>query len=260
MFLLAILLLIAALGCAYASSSVAYQKKKVAGVWINVVTIDLNDPHVSITPAISKYGIGSCESFRSLLRRTRPAAAINGTFFDTRTLVPTGDIVIDGQLLHKGYLGVAIAIRNGNEVRFIPSRHPDMYQWTDHDAVLVGGPTLITEGKTVVVPRAEGFRSGVHFTKRLRAAVGLTYSNKLLMVTTRRPVLLSTLARVMRTLHCHEAAVLDGGSSIGLYCKGKLVKNPKVGMTNCLLVYDDLEAYNRRRSCFYPGEQAQQDG
>ena len=256
----AVLLTFAFVRPALAASSVEFARTWVAGVWINLVTVDLNSPGVSVTPAVARCGIGTCESFRSMMRRTRPSAAINGTFFDTRTLKPTGDIVIDRQLLCKGDQGVAIAITNGREVRFIPSRHPDRYRWSEHDSVLVAGPTLVTQGRTIVAPWDEGFRSGVHFAKRIRAAVGLTYANKLVLVTTLRPVYLGRLARVMRSLGCFEAAALDGGGSAGLYCKGKLVRNPTRGMTNCLLIYDDPRAYIKRRSCLHPGGRSAEEG
>lgn len=235
-----------------AATSVAYSKLKVAGTWVNVVTADLNAEGVRVTPAIARWGIGTCESFRSILRRTRPAAAINGTFFDTRTLCPTGDIVIDGQLLHRGGVGTALAIDYNNRLTFLPSRRSDLYTWSDYDHVLVAGPALIMRGRTVVQPRDEGFKSRVHYSKRQRAAVGLTSGNKLLFVTTRSGVYLSRLAKVMRGLKCVDAAVLDGGSSTGLYWKGKLLVNPRRGMTNCLLVYDDISSYERHRNCFYP--------
>jgi len=238
--------------CVNAATSVAYIKGRVGGVWVNVVTVDLNDCDVRITPAIARWGIGTSESFRSMMRRTRPAAAINGTFFCTRSLKPTGDIVIDGQLLWKGYLGTAVTIDAFNQVRFIPTRKRDMYKWCNFNDVLAAGPTLIMRGKTIVTPRLEGFRSSVHFTKRVRSAVGLTYENKLLFVTTRQHIYLRTLAKVMKRLRCNDAAVLDGGSSTGLYWKGKMIINPSRGMTNCLLVYDDVSDYEQHRSCLYP--------
>lgn len=234
-----------------AARPVAYSKVKVRGVWMNVVTADLGDPRITVTPAVSKRGIGTCESFRCMIRRTRPAAAINGTFFDVRTLKPTGDIVIDRQLVCKGDLGCAIAM-TANTVSFLPSRRPDLYHWYNYDSVLAGGPTLIQNGKIVVVPRQEGFRSGVHFSRRKRAAVALTKANKLLLVTTTRPEYLSRLARAMVAMGCIEAAVMDGGSSVGLYCKGKLVVNPGRGMTNCLLIYDDRSQYENRRALLLP--------
>jgi exopolysaccharide biosynthesis protein len=253
--LVATIVLLAAPSAAPAGTSVAFQRLWIAGVRVNVITADLNNPNVSVTPAVARRGIGSCESFRSMMRRTRPAAAVNGTFFDTVTLKPTGDIVIDGRLLCKGDLGVAIGITANNVVRFIPSRHPDMYRWYEHDSVIVAGPTLVTQGKAIVVPRDEGFRSSVHFRPRVRAAVGLTSANKLILATTTRGVYLSRLARVMRALRCREAAALDGGSSAGLYFKGKLIMNPTRGMTNCLLVYDDPADYELRRAGLCPGGQ-----
>lgn len=239
-----------------ASREVALTKATVAGVPVNVVTTNLNSPNVFVTPALSRWGVGTCESFRSMLRRTKPAAAINGTFFCTRTLRPTGDIVIGGQLLWKGYLGTAIAVDYNGKVRFIPTRGDEGYKWYDYASVLAAGPTLVLHGKTVVMPKSQGFRSGVHFTRRARAAIGLTYHNKLVFVTTGKHIYYSDLARVMKRLGCQEAAVLDGGSSVGLYWKGKLIVNPGRGMTNCLLVYEDSASYEQHKDLCYPARRA----
>lgn len=248
---LAIILLIAAALPSFGATPVAYSKVKQAGVHMRVVTVDLNAPTITVTPAIARNGIGTSESFRCLVRRTRPTAAINGTFFDVRTLRPTGDIVIDRQLVCKGVVGCAIAV-TGKAISFLPSRRRDLYSWSAHDSVLAVGPTLICGGKLVVVPKQEGFRSGVHYSKRLRAAVGITKANKLLLVTTTHKVYLGSLARAMRSMGCLDAATLDGGSSVGLYCKGKLLVNPSRGMTNCLLVYDNASDYENRRASLLP--------
>ena len=250
--LFSVLLVFSLSMAASSATSVAYTKAKVSGVSLNIVTIDLNDSNVRVTPAIAKYGIGTAESFRSMMRRTRPAAAINGTFFCTKSLKPTGDIVVDGQLLWKGYLGNAVAIDGNNNVKFLPSRHSDLYKWSDFDRVMAAGPTLILRGKTIVMPRAEGFKSNVHFSKRGRSAVGLTYSNKLVFVTTRQRIYLRQLAYAMKRLKCVDAAALDGGSSSGLYWKGKLIMNPGRGMTSCLLVYDNPSSFEQSRNCLYP--------
>lgn len=234
-----------------ARSNVSYQKMKIGSVWMNVITANLNSPFVRVTPAVARWGIGHCESFRSLLRRTRPAAAIDGTFFCTRTLRPTGDIVIDGQLIYRGYLGMALTVGDYNDIRFVDSQD---YRWSDYKSVLAAGPSLLIDGKVAVYPRDQGFRSGVHFSRRVRAAVGITRANKLVLVTTLRSAYLSQLARAMRSIGCVDAAGLDGGSSTGLYCKGRLISNPSRGMTNCLLIYDDLASYQQHRDSFYPVE------
>lgn len=240
-----------------AASNVAYTKTTIANIPVNVVTANLNSPDVLVTPALARYGVGSSETFRSMMRRTRPAAAINGTFFCTRTFRPTGDIVIDGQLLWKGCLGTAIGVDYTGSVRFVPSGDRDNYRWSDFDRVLAAGPTLVLGGKTLVNPASQGFKSGVHYTPRARSAVGLTYYNKLVLVTTGKNIYYSDLARVMKNLNCVDAAVLDGGSSIGLYCQGKLIANPGRAMTNCLLVYDNRDSYEKHRNAFYPAHRPQ---
>lgn len=259
MRLLSICLWIIALACSLSAASgagsVGYFTGKIAGAWVNVVTTDLNNANIKVTPAVARRGIGHAESFRSMMRRTRPAAAINGTFFDTRTLLPTGDIAIDGILLHRGCLGTAVGIDMNNQIVFMPSRRRDLYRWSNFNSVVVAGPTLLFRGRTIVQPWQEGFRSGVHYTPHIRSAIGLTYSNKLVFVTTRRPVYLSRLAMVMKKLKCIDAAVLDGGSSSGMYWQGKLIKNPSRGMTNCLLVYDNPVSYDNHKKSFYPGYQ-----
>ncbi len=243
-----VLLSLGQLACE-ARTNVSYQKLKIGSVWMNVITANLNSPSVRVTPAVARYGIGHCESFRSLLRRTRPAAAIDGTFFCTRTLRPTGDIVIDGQLVYRGYLGMAVTIDDYDNIRFVES---GAYRWSDYKSVLAAGPSLLIGGKVAVYPKDQGFRSGVHFSRRVRAAVGITRQNKLLLVTTTRSAYLSQLARAMRSIGCVDAAGLDGGSSTGLYCKGRLISNPSRGMTNCLLVYDDLTSYDRHHDSLCP--------
>lgn len=234
-----------------AAKNVTYQKMKVGRTWLHVVTANLNSPSVRVTPAVARHGIGTSETFRSMLRRTRPAAAIDGTFFCTRSLKPTGDIVIDGQMIYRGYLGTAIGFGPGNAVNFTDCGN---YRWTDYESVLAAGPSLLLNGKMAVYPWDQGFRSGVHFSPRIRAAVGLTSSNKLVLLTTLRGAYLSDLARVMMKLGCVQAAVLDGGSSTGLYWQGKLISNPRRPMTNCLLIYDNLDSFEQHRDAFYPAQ------
>jgi hypothetical protein len=251
-FVIACVLLSVVGTCAPSLASVGYRKCKVGNSWVNVVTADLNSPDVVVTPALSRSGIGSHESFASMMRRLQPSAAIDGTFFCTKSLKPTGDIVIDKQLVWRGCLGTAIGIRNGRELSFLPSRNDLEYRWHEFDQVMVAGPSLILGGKTVVNPKSEGFRSSVHFSRKTRAAIGRTWSNKLIFVTTKRGLLLSELAVVMKRLGCADAAVLDGGSSIGLYCQGAFIAKPGRSMTNCLLVYSRRSSYETHKNELLP--------
>lgn len=250
--ILALVSLVLCILPANASQSVRYEKVKVAGIWLKIVTVDLNCADVNLTPAVAKRGIGHAESFRSLLRRTRPAAAIDGTFFCTKTLKPTGDIIIDGRTIWKGYLGTALTVDSAGNVRMIPTRSNDQYKPAEYQNVLAAGPALILGGKTIVTPGAEGFRSSVHTTQKIRSAIGITYHNKLILAVSCKQVHLRRLAWALKALKCKDAACLDGGSSSGLYCKGKLIANPKRSMTNCLLVYDNPSQYARVHSSLSP--------
>lgn len=247
--LIFVLVFLSSLQSCFAASNVSYRKAKVAGVWVHIITANLNSPDVRVTPLIAKNGIGTTESFRSMLRRTRPAAAIDGTFFCTRTFKPTGDIVIDGQLIHGGYLGTAVAFGESNSVTFVNSQK---YNWSDYQSVLSAGPSLLSGGKWAVYPRDQGFRSSVHFSPRIRTGIGVTRANKLVLVTTTRKTYLSQLAKAMQALGCVDAAGLDGGSSTGLYYAGKLISNPSRSITNCLLIYDNPASFEQHRSALYP--------
>ncbi|MDH7569357.1 MAG: hypothetical protein QHJ73_07200, partial [Armatimonadota bacterium] len=124
-------------------SSVAFQWKRVLGVPVNVVTVNLNDPEVRVAAAISRGGIGTAEHFVSLINRAHPAAAITGSFFDTRSLRPVGDIVVDGETLAKGGIGTGVAFTATNEVDFVPLRHARGVDWAPYSTVICAGPWLV---------------------------------------------------------------------------------------------------------------------
>ena len=52
-----------------------------AGVRASVITVNLNDDSVKVSVALPRHGVGSRETFRSLLHRVRPGAAVTGTYF-----------------------------------------------------------------------------------------------------------------------------------------------------------------------------------
>src|SRR5438105_2067822 len=103
------LALVAAAPCRAAAGGGSSRRAKVWGTPAHVVTVNLNDPTVTVSVALARNPAG-CEAFRSVLHRTRPAAALTGTFFSTRSFWPVGDIVVDGQWLNQGLVGTAVAI------------------------------------------------------------------------------------------------------------------------------------------------------
>jgi hypothetical protein len=208
-----------------------------------VVTVNLNDPSVRVSVALARGQVGRMESFRGILRRTRPAAALTGTFFSPRSGWPTGDIVIDGQWVATGRIGTAVAITPENEVRFVRLRRGQRRDWDEYATVLGGGPRLLTSGRITLAPRAEGFRDRSLYARRPRTAVGVTRHGKLLLVSVRRPIYLRRLARVMRVLGARDAVSMDGGSSTAMFYRGRLVTRPSRRLANLIVAYDNSNAY-----------------
>lgn len=232
--------------------SIAYEKRWVAGVSAHVVTVDLNDSDIRISPELTRYGIGRSESWSSMISRARPTAAITGTFFDTRSFYPTGDIFVDGNLACRGRVGTAVCLGRDNKVSFIPLKRGQCRDWVEFQHVLVAGPLLIADGHLSVYPKDQGFKDPRLFARRPRTAVGLTSHNKLIFVATTRPMYLSRLAKAMRALGAVQAAALDGGSSTALYYRGKSLAAPNRRLTNLLVAYDSSAGYEQVRSLLAP--------
>jgi uncharacterized protein YigE (DUF2233 family) len=115
------------------------------------------------------------------------------------------------------------------------------------------GPRLLQNGRSVLWPAGEGFRDPGLFVRKRRAAVGITASGKVLLVATNRPILLRTLAEHVRRLGAVDAMALDGGSSAGLYHRGKSWVVPSRRLTNLLVVYDSAASYRRAQPRLTPG-------
>jgi len=235
--LIAILLLRASILLG-AGDNVSYSKRWVQGVPVHVVTANLNSPDVKVSPAIARHGIGTSEGFGSMLSRLQPTAAITGTYFCVRSLLPVGDIVVDGKLVNFGSVGTGLCLTAGNRVEFKLIKDARMTNWAGYSSVVCAGPRLVNHGAAYVSPRSEGFRDGTLYREARRSAIGVTASNKLLLVTVNRPIYLSKLARIMRDLGAVDAISLDGGSSTALYCKGRILSHAGRRLTNLIVVYE----------------------
>jgi exopolysaccharide biosynthesis protein len=236
---------------ALAASSIVYEKVNAVGTVAHVVTVDLHNPDVRVSVALASGGRGKAETFKSMIKRTRPRAALTGTFFDTKTLIPTGDIAVFGTLVSPGCIGSALCIDSDNKPSVVSLKTGRMCKWTGYETVLCAGPTLVSGGKSALALRHEGFRNSLHSPSR-RTAVGLTKSGKLLMVAINRRASLYTLARLMVKLNATDALCLDGGSSTAFYHNGSFVAVPGRTLTNCLVVYAKSEDYHNAKTALAP--------
>jgi len=234
-----------------ASPSVVAAYRKVLGVPVRMIVADLSNPEVRVG-VVTAQRIGRAESIWELLARARPTAAVTGTYFGTRSKLPIGDIVIEGERVHFGGLGTALCITYDNQVRFVrPPRHRQV-SWSAYRLVLGAGPRLLQGGQLALYPPGEGFRDPRVYAAVPRTAVGVTRQNKLLMVVVTRPVRLRTLAKVMEQLGATDAIALDGGSSVSFYYRRRLSVVPKRKLTNLLVVYERSAEYEQVLSRLKP--------
>lgn len=233
------------------SGGVYYRKGFVLGVGVNVIEANLSDPEVRVGAMVSRGGIGTAESFGAMVRHAQPTAAITGTFFGIKNRIPTGDLVINGKPLFRGFIGTAVAITEGNIVSFIPTRYKDTsIDWSPFDTVIRGGPRLVWNGRVAMTAYSDGFRALPIKARRTRTAVGLTRDNRLQFVAVREGITLWELAKVMRAIGAYHAVALDGGTSTAMYYAGNYIANPGRTLTNVMMIYHRKAQFEAMRDRF----------
>lgn len=231
---------------------VRLEQRKLAGVWANVIVVNLNDARVSLTPVMAEPG--DHRTFMSLLKwgyrpgapteKCKLVAAINGTFFDPPSATVICNMVARGQLLSEGRVGNTLAIDKANqaELKMTAGHAGRNLDWASTHFAVSAGPTLLVRGEVALHPYLEGFSDPGLFRQARRSAVGVTAQNKLVLVSVNSHVSLLRLAWMMQDLGCVSALNLDGGSSTGLYYKGRMLSKPKRLLTNLIAVHVRLEA------------------
>lgn len=199
---------------------------------VKVVSIDLAEKGLTIRP---EQAVGKHEMFDAMMKRLKPYAAIDGTYYD-ENFKPLGDILINGKLVNRGAQRNAIAITRSGKIEFIQRRN-GKFDWSGYWTGLAAGPRLIHKGKIALDPVADGFSKKSLTIKAWRSGVGKTKDGKLLLVTAKEFITLRQFADVMLDLGAVEAMNLDGGGACGLYHKGDYLASPTLRMTNVLAIY-----------------------
>ncbi|HEX2951080.1 MAG TPA: phosphodiester glycosidase family protein [Armatimonadota bacterium] len=222
--------------CKVNAQSVTYQVRAVHSTRVHVVYVDLKDSSLFVTPAIAYNRLGRRQSFSSFQSVYRPLAQITGVYFGFADSLPVGDIVINGHAYYDGAVGSALAITHGNYATIIDVPYHQRRTWSGYQSVLQGGIRLVRNGRRSLSPHSQGFHDPGLFQRAPRTAVGITSSNKLLLVASSRGQTLSELADVMRSLGCRDAMSLDGGGSTGLAYRGRVIIAPGRSLSNVLMV------------------------
>lgn len=190
---------------------------------------------VEIRPVLASDHGAKSESFRKVVERARPVAAINGTFYSPE-LIPLGDVVIDGKVMYRGGYPNAIAMRKNGRIEMI-RRTGKRFDWSGYKAALASGPRLVHRGLIDLNPTADGFSKKSLVIVAPRSGIGLTRSGELLMVVQDDAVTLAEFAQTMLEAGAVEAMNLDGGPACGLYHDGKMIVDAPLPMTNVLCVF-----------------------
>ena len=228
------------------SPAVGYYKAVAAGIPLHVVQVDLSRKDVHLGIVTASRGIGHWEGWSAMIDRSRPAAAITGTYFDTRSGLPTGSLGFLGQMLHRGPIGTAFLFDRIAGPSIQAAKPDRLFDFGAAETYVRAGPRLISNGRTTLYPKAEGFRDPAVYRRNPRTAIGYTRSGKLIFAATSKPVLLREMAAALKGIGAVEAMCLDGGSSSALFFRGKSFVVPRRSLTNILVVYDEEARFQER--------------
>jgi exopolysaccharide biosynthesis protein len=170
------------------------------------------------------------------------AALINGTFFSIRTAETMGTLVSEGRVLqHRDWddRGTALTIGPTGKASISTLRLEGRPNHRQARFSITSGPRLVRGGKVWLQARREGFRDPNLFGRHPRMALGLDRKGEVLIVACfPSPMTLRQTAEAMRALGARDALNLDGGPSVGMAYRGKVVAAPRWGLTNALVLYD----------------------
>ncbi len=256
-FLLTMVLMSALLVCTSAfgdtPASVTQRSINVQGVLLHTITVDLSDPAVSVDVGLASGGISRNQSFSSIVNRDNCVAAITGTYFDTRTLIPVGTIVKDGKRVVTSAIGSVFLLRKSenyvyafNGDTLMLKRHMQATIETGTKGIaanldgavcaLRGGPLLLKSGQIVLDYNREGFRDPGLFGARTRMIVAKDSANRLMLISVQTPVTFEKSARIMQKIGCIDAICMDGGTSSAMYFNGRYIRYPGRALTNVIEV------------------------
>jgi len=110
-----------------------------------------------------------------------------------------------------------------------------VHPWDSVDSILTGSPQLVKHGKVYNTYYQENLQRSL-INPATRTAVGITHTNKLLMLTVTGKITLTKLAQIMKRLGAIDALALDGGGSTSMYLDGKRLVSYHRPVTNALIV------------------------
>ncbi len=220
-------------------NSVTLEAKTVLGFHVKIVRVNLENPNIRVKAILPKHNKGA--NFDAMVAGSKAVAMINGGYFNTATFAPAGDLVINGRYVARGKLRTALGITPDNRaylwVKPESLSRASRLDWSGFETLISSGPYILRRGLVQVSPKGEGFKDAAVWGRASRSAVGISSERKLFFVSTREKLNLWQLAKIMKVLNAKEAIALDGGSSVGMAWKGKVLIHPKRRIAFSIAVY-----------------------
>lgn len=243
---LSILAIATLVACAKTGSpAVAYYKRYAARVPLHIVQIDPSRKDIYLSVVTPTSGISAKSTWSRLINRSHAIAAVTGTYFDTSSGLPTGTIGVGGQAIYNGPIGTAFAFSPDTGGRISWAKPWTAFNFKGADMFLRAGPRLLDGGRTTLWPRDEGFRDPAVFGRKRRTAIAVTKAGKILLIAVPKEVQLRQLAAALKGVGAVDAMCLDGGSSTGMWYRGKSHVVPGRSLNNLIVVYENKADYSR---------------
>jgi exopolysaccharide biosynthesis protein len=209
------------------TTSITLETRRVAGITVRVIRVNLGDPRVKLKVISPMAGIGrGGAAFKTLVNGSNAVAVINGGYFHPRTFSIAGDLVVNGKHISTGRLRSIFAITPDNRVVIRTHSSISAATWRGYETALAGGPFVLQRGNVVVAPRREGYRDPSVWGKAPRSAVGVVNNRQFFFISTTARLNLFDLAKVMDALGAKDAIALDGGSSVGMAFRREVLIHP----------------------------------
>jgi len=210
---------------------------------VQVVSISLLHPKISLDIAVANNKIGEVDDLNHMAKEKGAIVAINGSFFDAYTeldyKIPYGNVISSGEHRHKSLSDrrTIFTFDKNKLVKLISGTfYKENYKQIDIEGGVQAGPRLVTDGKVALNVVEEGFKDPKILTGGgARSALGITLDHKLILLTTGGATI-PQLAELMKQVGAYQAMNLDGGASSGLYYDGKYLTTPGRKISNAIVV------------------------
>lgn len=213
---------------------VEYQAVRWNRFLFHTVSVDLTSEKVQ--PAVV-HG-PRLQSAWDMIRDDEPVVAITGTFFNTTSAYPVGDVVIEGRMTAEGQRGSVIGVTWLGEVEIFDAPFQQAVDWSRYRFALRGALRVVTDGRVNPNPLAQQFRDPRLTARAQRCAIGTTQDGRLVVMATPHAVTLTELGKAMVHVGIRQGISMDGGSSACLIYRGVTKVRPGRKLSNMFVVHE----------------------